>query len=181
MVKKYFKAILIVVLIMLSAFTLTGCGKNNSDNKNGDDKEVYERPLRNYMEGLKNKNLEQLLQAYPEFMHMNDIITSDDLESAYNQYEAMYGPNIRIDYNLKDAISVEDQDKENLVSELKELYPEAGDINIETAYIIAVELTITGDGIQGENSEENVDDSEKTATDEEDFYVYKYNGNWYMY
>lgn len=181
MVKKYFKSILIVALIILSLFALTGCGKNNSNDVNGDEKEVYEKPLRNYMEGLKNKNLDQLLQAYPEFMHMNEIITNDDLESAYNQYESMYGANIRIDYNLQDAVSVEEQDKENLVSELKELYPEAGDINIETAYIITVELTVTGDGIQEENGEENADVSKNTATDEQDFYVYKYNGNWYMY
>ena len=141
------------------------------------------------MEGLKNKNLDQILQAYPEFMHMSNVITNDDLESAYNQYESMYGPNIRIDYNLQDAISVEEQDKENLASELKELYPEVGDINIEKAYIITVELTVTGDGIQeesseensGENSGENAGEMENSATDEADFYVYKYNGNWYMY
>ena len=187
MTKKLLNFMLVLIIGITCLSVLAGCGKQNT-NQDEVSKEVYEQPLRSYMEGLKNRNLDQLLQAYPEFMHMENLITQANIDGVYAQYEAIYGSNIVFDYSLGEATKVYDDDLESLSAQLRELYPDAGDIKIDKAFIITIELKITGDGIKQEGSEENSaeenqdsEESKSTKTDTQDFYVYRYNNNWYMY
>lgn len=194
MVKKLCKLTLIIGIIISSVFVLSGCQKNDKGTEPEQiSRETYIQPLQNYLEGLKTKNIELVLKAYPEFMQMNSKIQLTDIEAVYARYEALYGANIAFDYNIGNPINVEESDLGTLTSKIKEAYPDAGDINIDKAFILEVELTISGDGVQGTNNSEqqkgnadgNSSDNNETqrskATDRQDFYVYRFNGNWYIF
>ncbi|MBQ3408809.1 MAG: hypothetical protein IJH12_06380 [Clostridia bacterium] len=188
MIKKYLKYALVLVLIVSSMYIFSGCGnkKNENEGNNGEvNKEVYEEPLRNYMEGLRTKDIELILKAYPDFMQK---MTQADIDSIYSRYEAMYGSNVTMEYNLGDAVRIEDKSDLNvLASQIKEYYPEAGDIEVSDAYIITVELTVSGDGAETEAEENSEGEESKSQegqnkkTDSQDFYVYKYGENWYIF
>ena len=194
MTKKLFKFILIIAVIVLSIFTLSGCKKDEKKEEPEQiSRETYVEPLKNYLEGLKTKNVELMLKAYPEFMHMDQKLQLTDIEAVYAKYESLYGPNIVFDYNIGEATIVEESDYETLVSKIKEAYPDAGDFSIDKAFIIEVELTISGDGVKNDNNEEKQEESnegnlsengepQKTkTTDRQDLYVYRFNGNWYYF
>ncbi|MBP3707447.1 MAG: hypothetical protein J6J36_02415 [Clostridia bacterium] len=194
MTKKIFKFILIIAVIILSTFTLSGCQKNEKKEEPEQiSRETYVEPLQNYLEGLKTKNLELVLKAYPEFMHMDQKLQLTDIEAVYARYESLYGSNIVFDYNIGEPTIVEENDYGTLASRIKEAYPDAGDISIDKAFILEVELTISGDGVKNANNEEKQEESnegnssengesQKTkTTDHQDFYVYRFNGNWYIF
>ena len=176
MTKKILKTVLLLITV-LSVCILTGCQKKNSNDSGEVSKDVYEQPIRYCMDGLKNRDLDQFLKAYPDFMNMAKTITKENIDDVYSQYEAIYGANIQLDYTLGDATKIDSSDIENLEAQLKETYPDACDIKISKAYIIPVDLTITGDGI----AEEGKEKEKTTNKDSQDFYVYEYNGNWYVY
>jgi len=191
MIKRILKTLAIFFMIITSIFAFSGCGNKEKGNNNGKEevsKEVYEAPLRNYMEGIKTRNIDLVLSAYPEYMRK---MTQTDLDSIYARYEAIYGSNITMEYSLGDATRIEDEkDLGVLAAQIKEYYPEAGDIKIDDAYIITVELSISGDGVQnsseenseGENAEgENEEQKTSKKTDSQDFYVYKTGDNWYIF
>lgn len=183
MTKKVLKSILVIALVFFNMFIFSGCGKEDNNQQKEVSKDVYEAPLKNYMEGLKNKDLNQIHQAYPEFMR---TITQADIDSMYAQYEAKYGANIKLEYTIGDAVKVNEQrDLDILSTQIKELYPDAGDLKVTAAYIITVNLSVSGDGIAGQESAgeqvNNEENSEIKKTDSQDFYVYEYNGNWYMF
>lgn len=113
MTKKILKTVLLLITV-LSVCILTGCQKKNSNNSGEVSKDVYEQPIRYYMEGLKNRDLEQHLKAYPDFMKMSEIITKENLDDVYSQYEAIYGANIQLDYSLGDATKIDASDIENI-------------------------------------------------------------------
>jgi len=181
MIKKVMKSILVIMLIISSVCIFSGCGKKK-DNKNGKgevSRDVYETPLKNYMEGLKTKNIELILSAYPDFMK---TITQADLDAIYAKYEAMYGSNIVMEYKLGNAVRIENQSDLNiLASQIKEYYPQAGDITVDDAYIITVELSVSGEGAGTEEAGDGNAEQANKKTDTQDFYVYKYNDNWYMF
>lgn len=183
MTRKILKTLVIFSIIISSIFVFSGCGKKENTNSGKEEvsKDVYEAPLRNYMEGIKTRNIELVLSAYPEFMRK---MTQTDLDSIYARYEAMYGSNITMEYKLGEATRIEDEkDLGVLAAQIKEYYPEAGDITISDAYIITVELSISGDGTQTEeNTEgENTEQKPSKKTDSQDFYVYRTGDNWYIF
>lgn len=182
MAKRFIKSVFILILIS-SVCIFSGCGDSKQEEQKEEiAREVYEAPLKNYMEGLKNRDINLVLQAFPEFMQ---TFTQADLDSIYANYEAMYGSNIIMEYKLGDSVKVKEQkDLDILASQIREYYPDAGDIQVTAAYIITVELSISGDGVANEQTAEG-EDKETTAnnkkTDSQDFYVYRYNDNWYMF
>lgn len=185
MTKRILKTLVVLLMIITSIFVFSGCGndeKNKNNSKEEVSKEVYEAPLRNYMEGIKTRNIELVLSAYPEYMRK---MTQTDIDAIYARYEAMYGSNITMEYSLGDATRIEEEkDLGVLAAQIKEYYPEAGDIAINDAYIITVELSISGDGVQTseENSEgENEEQNPSKKTDSQDFYVYRTGDNWYIF
>lgn len=184
MTRKIFKIIIIFILIASSMLTFSGCGKKDKNNgKEEVSRDVYETPLKNYMEGLKTKNIELVLSAFPAFMQK---MTQTDIDTTYAEYEAQYGSNITMEYTLGDATRITDEkDLDVLAAQIKEYYPEAGDLKVSDAYIITVELSISGDGKAEQNEEntegENGEEKRSKKTDSQDFYVYKWNDQWYMF
>ena len=183
MIKKTIKFSLVVLLVISNIFIFSGCGNKKGENvgsKAEDAKEVYEAPLRNYMEGLKTKNIELVLSAFPDFMQK---MTQTDIDTVYAEYEAQYGSNIVMEYKLGDATRVvENHDLAVLANQIKEYYPDAGDITVTDAYIITVELSISGQGKEEQSEDgENKDKAPAKKTDTQDFYVYKMNDKWYMF
>ncbi|MBR2744041.1 MAG: hypothetical protein IKE01_01920 [Clostridia bacterium] len=189
MMKRFLRIMIIGLLIVSSVLAFSGCKKNDNEANKKEEisKEVYEKPLRTYLDGIKNKSLEQVLQAFPEFMHAENLISQENIEEAYKQYEEELGQNITFEYEIGDPTEIEQKDADNLAGQLKALYPDAGEITIDKAYIVTVKMKIYSQeaannegGENSEGTEENKED-EKSKNESQDFYVYRYNENWYMW
>lgn len=182
MMKNVLKTILVLFVIIVSTFILTGCGKNNnSENTSNEASDAYLQPLRDYMEGIKNKDVNQSLKAFPEFMNKGEEITIENINEMYTQYESLYGTNIQLDYEFGTSTKLGENDIAGLEEQIKGFYTDIQEIDITEAYIVPLKLTVSGDGIKDENAtEENQTQERVSNTDTTDFYVYKYNGVWYL-
>lgn len=179
--KSVFKKLLVFVVIISSIFLLTGCGKNNNS-ENNTETDAYLQPLKDYMDGLKNKDVNLTLKAFPEFMNKDQEITIENINEMYTQYESLYGANIQLDYEFGTSTKLEESEIFALEEQIKGYYTEMQEIDITEAYIVPLKLTVSGDGIKDENTttEENQTGERASKTDTTDFYVYKYNGAWYL-
>lgn len=184
--KRYLlKSLLVIAIVMSSIFMLTGCGKKNNDDNNEVASEPYLQPIIDYFEGIKNKDINQVLKAFPDFMEMDSKISSSDIDDLYAQYESLYGANIKIDYTFGEVTALSEDDFTELEEEIKSIYTDMESVDITAGYIVPVTVTITGDKIEStaENAEnENKEETEKTNNnvEEDEMYVFQYNGNWYM-
>ncbi len=180
--KSLLKIAIILSIMLLSIFTLTGCG-NNKDKEASSEKSNYQEPLTNYFEGIKNRDVNQVLKAFPDFMDMTSKISSEDIDDLYSQYESLYGANIKIDYSFGDAVQLSEEDLSELKEEILSVYKNLENIEITDGYSVPVKVTVTGDGIE-KSSEENQDNNSvenaNTNVEESDMYVLQYNGNWYI-
>ncbi|MBO5349013.1 MAG: hypothetical protein J6A89_04250 [Clostridia bacterium] len=184
------KMLSVLTMIILSIFMLTGCGKKEKNNEEQAAENVYLQPVTDYFEGIKNKDINQVLKAFPEFTKMSEKITADDINDLYAQYEALYGANIKIDYSFGEATALSEEDISEIESEISTVYTDVENIYITAAYTVPVTVTITGDGIQeniqnGENTEgtENAESAEENPSsnvEQDEMYVLQYNGNWYI-
>lgn len=192
--KKYILKILIVSAIIISTiFAFSGCKKENKNQTNNDEK-AYVQPITDYFEGIKNKELSRILKAFPDFMQMSEKITDEEINDLYKQYESIYGANIKIEYSVGDATALGEDEINDLEDNLLSIYTDQENIDITAAYIIPVTVTITGDGIVSDSSNENSENKEENSTietdaedsnesdnkEQEDMYVIQYNGNWYL-
>lgn len=191
--KNLLKLCLVVLMIVSTIIVLTGCGKK--DNKNNENNELaYQEPIKNYFDGIKNRNIAQVIKAFPEFMEMQNNITENDINDLYSQYEELYGKNINIDYTFGEATTIGEEEITELENQIKEVYQNANDINITSGYTVPVEVTVTGDGVKIEENTNNSDENTNTETSSENnednisnknveeinMYVLQYNGNWYI-
>ncbi len=191
--KNLLKLCLVVLMIVSTIIVLTGCGKK--DNKNNENNELaYQEPIKNYFDGIKNRNISQVIKAFPEFMEMQNNITENDINDLYNQYEELYGKNINIDYTFGEATTIGEEEITELENQIKEVYQNANDIKITSGYTVPVEVTVTGDGVKIEENTNNSDENTNTETSSENnednisnknveeinMYVLQYNGNWYI-
>lgn len=200
--RNLFRIILVILMIISSVFVFSGCGKKDENNQETVE-EAYLQPLKNYFDGVKNKDVNQILKAFPDFMDMANKVTPEEIDSLYKQYEIMYGANIKIDYSFGEATALVEEDLSELESELSTMYNKEENIDITAGYLVPVTVTITGDGVEEnkqenatepstenatEPSAENTDASSEEATETEsnnnieqdDMYVLQYNGNWYI-
>lgn len=179
--KSILKNLLVFVVIISSIFLLTGCGKNNNT-ENNTETDAYLQPLKDYMDGLKNKDVNVALKAFPEFMKKNEEITIENINEMYAQYESLYGANIQLDYEFGSSTKLEESEITALEEQIKGYYTDVQEIDITEAYIVPLKLTVSGDGIKDENNttEENQTPERTSKTDTTDFYVYKYNEVWYL-
>ena len=192
------KLVSVITIMMLSIFMLAGCGKKENENENKESETAYLQPLTDYFEGVKNKDINQVLKAFPDFAKMSEKITSEDINTLYSQYESLYGANIKLDYSLGEAVALSEEEVTELENEISSLYSDIENLDITAAYTVPVTVTITGDGIQkntqntententenAENTEntENTENAEETINsnvEEDIMYVIQYNGNWY--
>ena len=192
--KYILKALAILSIIMVSIFVLTGCGKNN-EKKSEEDNKNYQEPLINYFDGIKNKNPEQVIKAFPAFMNMDSKIKSEDIDEFYAYYESLYGSDVTMDYSIGDAVKLGDDEISELEDEIKAVY-NVENIELSGAYSVTITVTFQGSGVsnskqtEGEETDETTDTAEtaenseevasKTDTEQDDMYVILYEGNWYL-
>ena len=189
MTNKVLKLSIAMILLLSSVFCLSGCQKRAGDASEQEvSKEVYEKPIITRLEGIKSKSLEQVLQVYPEFMHMEKLITQENIEEQYNVYGTL-------NYALSDATKVDEDGIRKLENQLKALYADAGEIKIDKAFIITVKFTKPvsetpkeGEANSAQETQPSGDNSQTETNANEadkglskDFYSYSYNGNWYLY
>lgn len=179
------KFLAIISIVMLSIFMLTGCGKKGEENKEASTENAYLQPLKDYFEGIKNKDINQVLKAFPDFAKMSEKITAEDLNDLYSQYESLFGANIKIDYSFGDAVALSEEEVKELESEIASIYTEVENIDITAAYTVPVKVTISGDGIQentenGGESTETTEENSNSNVEEDEMYAIQYNGNWYI-
>lgn len=183
--KKFLKSFLVFAVITVGIFAFTGCGKKENKQQN---QEAYLEPLTNYFEGIKTKDINKVLKAFPDFMEMASRITSDDINDLYTQYESIYGANIKFDYSFGDPVTLDQDQIEKLKEQFKAIYTDLENFDITEGYTIPVTVTITGDGIttnQTENNEnsnttDNSQDNSNNNVEQNDMIVIKYNDNWYI-
>lgn len=177
MTRKFFKYAVVAVLLISSIICLSGCGKNDEKKEEEVSKEIYQKPVITFLEGVKNKSLEQVLQVYPEFMHMEKMIDQENVEEQ-NKSIADY------DYSIGEGTKIDEDGINKLTNQFKALYPDVGDIKIDKAYIVTVSLTKVEEVPEPEQTEESDTKTEvakPTKGYTKDYYVYCYEGNWYMY
>ena len=182
--KNLLKLLLVITIVLSSVFVLTGCGKKNKENKD-EQVQAYLQPLKDYFDGIKNKDINLVLKAFPDFMNMSTKITEDDINDLYSQYESLYGANIKIEYTFGEAIALGEEELSDLENEIVATYTDLQTIDITAGYTVPVKVTVTGDGIQSTENSENADDANKnensnTNTEDDEMYVLQYNGNWYI-
>ena len=72
-----------------------------------------------YYYGIQNKNFDVFLKAYPEFMGISSQFSADDLNNFYETYKDECGENIKIDYEIGDAVQYTEEqlaDLENYIN-----------------------------------------------------------------
>lgn len=181
--KNLLKLLAIISIVLVSVCALTGCGKKNKDNNS--DEKAYLEPLKNYFDGIKEKDLNKVLSAFPDFMDMSSNITMTEIDELYNYYEGQYGKNVKINYEFGDAVALGEDELSELEDEIKSAYTDVegvNDIDLTAGYTVTIKVTISGDGVEQaqEQTEENSEEP-KTASDtvENEMYVIQYNGHWY--
>lgn len=180
--KKILKILTILLIIFVSVCTFTGCGKKEDNN----DEQAYKEPIINYFDGLKEKNLDKVLSAFPDFMGMSKNITMTEIDELYTYYEKQYGNNINISYEFGDAVALGEEELKELEDEAKSAYPEAGDIDFTAGYTVTIKVTVSGSGAtekvnedgSEENNENNNGGNAATDTVENQMYSIQYNGKW---
>lgn len=180
------KVSLVILMIASSIILLTGCGKKDNKENNNNNELAYLQPLKDYFDGIKNRDVAQVVKAFPDFMGMENTITTDDINDLYTQYEELYGANINIDYAFGEATAIGEEELVELEEEITELYENVENIDITAGYTVPVTVTITGDGIknaestEGDSSENNEESETSDNVEQDEMYVLQYNGNWYI-
>lgn len=172
--KSIVKLIAVLSLIIVSIFMLTGCGNKNKK-ANTDEGPSYKDPLINYFDGIKNRDLEQVVKAFPEFAKMDEKIKSEDIEELYKYYQNAYGTDVTMDYEIGNAVKLEEVEISELKQQITTVY-NVENIDITEAYIVTITVTFKGGNSQSE-TETSIPNSD---TEQNDMYVIKYQGNWYM-
>lgn len=167
--KKLIILILLIIIIALVFICKSIVTKNKSLNNNtvaGLDiskYKDYEVPIAYYYYGIQNKNFDVFLKAYPEFMGISSQFSADDLNNFYETYKDECGENIKINYEIGDAVQYTEEQLADLENYLKANYQQ--EIQVSQAYTVNITEKYTGD--------KQTIESKKTQI------VFQFNGQWY--
>lgn len=169
MIKKKTKYVLMLIILLLSMYMLTGCDLFNENSKDNDEKrkiEAYEEPINNVVNGLKNADSETFLKAFPDFVsiHVKDIYTDEYLGIYAKKMKEEYGTNVEMTYNIIEKSEILDGNLQKIEKEMKDVYEQ--DIIIKNGYKLKTEINI-----KGKNGED---------TKNEMFEVYEIDGKWFI-
>ena len=181
MIKNKVKLFAILLMVVMITVSFSGCGKSNQKAEKEDN--GYIEPLENYFDGIKNKNIEQVSKAFPDFVIEKISISSENIDDIYTRYEESYGANIKFEYSFGNPTVLDGDELSELVEEITEEYGiEKNDIT--AAQCVPISVKITGDGISNSESQEKNEDENNESTnsgvDQADYYVIKYKDNWYI-
>ena len=162
--KRLSKVLIIMLIMMMSVVLLTGCESDSKKDKN--EKQAYEEPIQNMIEGLSEANSEKFLKAFPDFIssYMKAMFTDDYLAETVKKGEEEYGANLKMSYKVTDKKDISEEALKEMQDEVKESFNK--EIKITKGYVLTVEVTTKGD-----NDED---------TEVDDFKVYEIDGNWYL-
>ena len=164
--KRLIKALTIMLVMIMSVVLLSGCETTSNKDKNKNETQAYEEPVKNMIEGLSEANSEKFLKAFPDFIssYMKTMFTDDYLSETVKKAEEEYGSNLTMSYKVTDKKDISEEALKEMQDEVKESFNK--EINISEGYVLTVEVTTKGDN------------DEDTETD--DFKVYEIDGNWYL-
>ena len=159
------KKLICVLLALVMVLSLTACGANGSH------KSVVKTLFASIEKGDAEKMLslfpEEVLEAMEENLGDEDEVLEyfeDAMDSLMDEFEDMYGDDIKITYEIEDEDELDEDDIDEIIDFYEE-YLDA-DLDIEAAYELEVEATIEGE-----------DDDD---TDEMTIFVIKIDGKWYL-
>ena len=171
-VNKILKVFTVMIITIMCTIVFSGCGNEKKDERDN----AYKVPLETYFSGIKEKNLEKVLQAFPDFMDMETRIIQDDIDQFYRNYETEYGQSVSIDYSLEEPVRYEGDDLEEFKAEIIATNENVSKDDIEDAYFVPVTIII-----KGENTEEGQDNEDGVlAREKYNFYSFKYKDVWYV-
>lgn len=128
---------------------------------------AYEKPLKNFFDGIEDKDGGKIEEAFPEFYgdKMTKLYDFDDLaDTLYNHLEDEYGKNIKISYKVKDKEKIDKDDLEDIEEEIKDTYDEK--VKVSKGYELELEIKVKGKKDKDKNKSE--------------IEVYKIDGDWYL-
>lgn len=188
--KRFFKIFIVSAIVVITAFAFTGCGKK--DNNSEENTETsYKQPIEDYFEGIKNKDVARIQSAFADFEEKEKSITQEDLDDMYEELENAYGANISIEYAIGESILLDEGDLDELKQNTTAIYTDIDSSKITSAYLVPITVTVTGDGLNENNNDSNTSsenesqnaNAEETTdenTEQTEFHVIQYDGNWYM-
>ena len=171
---KLLKVIAVIMIAIMSIVVFAGCG-NKEEGKDAD--KSYLEPLETFFSGVKEKDIDKALQAFPDFMNMGSMLTSEDIDTWYSNYESEVGSNVTMSYSFGEAVRYEGKELDEFKAELAAAYKDVNKDDVEDAYFVPVTLNIKGDGLSEDVSG---DQSVNTAKDQANYYAFKYKGKWYI-
>jgi len=129
---------------------------------------LYERPIKNYFDGLSRADSKIMFKALPDFARKELL-----KEKSYREYDKSlktiiddmkeeYGDNFKIKYKIIAKESIDNTDLESVANEFKKTYNTS--VDITEGYKLKVDITTKG--------------SKKEETNSLDFFVYKINNVW---
>lgn len=148
MKKKFIGAVLVAVV---SAFSLAGCGDSKDDDDDEDSTPAYYQPVDDYFKGVSKSNAKLLVGSmYDKKMLENAYYDYDDMLDNYEDYmddieedfEYEYGDHVRITYKVKDEKKLKDSELERYEDKYYDYYDY--DAEITDGYKLDVECKISG-------------------------------------
>ena len=105
-----------IIVIMLLAVVITGCGGSKTLKKDSSPEDLLDI----YMEGFKNADLDKLLSVYPDFTkeYYQKYITKERLQETLDYY----GNNTTMSYNLTGKEKLSDEDLDNFKEDIKNAF-----------------------------------------------------------
>lgn len=170
-INKICKALTVIMITIMCIIGFSGCGKD----KDADKDNAYKEPLELYFSGIQERNLEKVLQAFPDFMNMGSMLTQQDIDVFYENYESELGPNITISYSFGEPVRYEGDDLEDFKAEIVAVNDNVNKDDITDAYFVPVTMVVKGDGIEGSDVENSTSVEDKVS-----YYSFKYQGKWYV-
>lgn len=128
---------------------------------------AYEKPLKNFFEGIEDKDGDKIEEAFPEFYgdKMTKLYDFDDVaDELYDRLEDEFGKNIKISYKIKDKEKIDKDDLEDIEEEIKDDYDEK--VKVSKGYELELKLKVKGKKDKDEHTSE--------------LEVYKIDGDWYI-
>lgn len=164
--KRLIKALTIMLVMMMSIVLLSGCEIGSKKDKDKNEIQDYEQPVKNMVEGLSEANSEKFLKAFPDFIsdYMKTMFTDDYLSQTIEKAEEEYGSNLTMSYKVTDKKDISDSELQETQEEVKESFNK--EVKFDKGYVLTVEITTKGDN------------DEDTETD--DLKVYEIDGAWYL-
>lgn len=170
------KRLLIISILIVTIFTLVGCGTENNSSSNSsttvattesvENNKYYsdvDGAVKNMAQAFKTNSLEDRLKTYPDYFVKGEYGSNAELKKAMKNFYTC-----DTEYKINKITDMTDKYVEKCNKEIKDYY--GIDTNIEKVVLANVSYKYTN------YSDDRLDDSELVPTDE---YYIRIDGKWY--